>query len=279
VGASRRGGASRGGVGASRRGGASRGGVGASRRGGASRGGVARRAARWRLARRVSASRGGLAPRAAGWRLARRGGASRGGVAPRAAGWRLARRGWAPRAAGWRVARRGGVANVDPGIEGGVPRGRAPLKRRVSSLPALSRRTRHSNVRASPPAPRLATRPGSSPPAPDPLHPPRTHSTDAAVDVRRRGPVASLPPRRHRPVAPLPPRRHRPVAPLPPRRHRPPARVSYSANGRSNSVDSTICVCERVTPGWSRMRSSADSRCDVSRARTWSIALASPATV
>ena len=52
-----------------------------------------------------------------------------------------------------------------------------------------------------------------------------------------------------------------------------------SSNGRSNSVESTICVCVRVTPAWSRIRSSASSRCEVSRARTWSIALASPATV
>ena len=51
------------------------------------------------------------------------------------------------------------------------------------------------------------------------------------------------------------------------------------SNGRSKSVDRTICVCVRVTPGWSRIRSSASSRCDVSRARTWMIALASPATV
>ena len=40
------------------------------------------------------------------------------------------------------------------------------------------------------------------------------------------------------------------------------------SNGRSNRVDRTICVCVRVTPGWSRIRSSASSRCDVSRART-----------
>jgi hypothetical protein len=52
-----------------------------------------------------------------------------------------------------------------------------------------------------------------------------------------------------------------------------------SSKGRSKRVESTIWVCVRVTPGWSRRRSSASSRWAVSRARTCSIALASPATV
>ncbi len=56
-------------------------------------------------------------------------------------------------------------------------------------------------------------------------------------------------------------------------------RDRYSAKGRSNSVDSTTCVCVRVTPGASRRRSSVRSRCSVSRARTCRTALASPATV
>ena len=53
----------------------------------------------------------------------------------------------------------------------------------------------------------------------------------------------------------------------------------YSRKGRSNSVESTICVCVRVIPGRSRRRSSVSSRWGVSRARTWTTALASPATV
>ena len=52
-----------------------------------------------------------------------------------------------------------------------------------------------------------------------------------------------------------------------------------SSNGRSNSVERTIWVCVRVTPACARIRSSASSRCVVSRARTWTIALASPAVV
>ena len=56
-------------------------------------------------------------------------------------------------------------------------------------------------------------------------------------------------------------------------------RPAHPATGRSNRVDSTTCVCVLMIPGVSRMRSSASSRCEVSRARTWMIALASPATV
>ena len=51
-----------------------------------------------------------------------------------------------------------------------------------------------------------------------------------------------------------------------------------SSNGRSNSVEHDLRL-GAVTPGWSRIRSSVSSRCAVSRARTRSIALASPATV
>ena len=40
---------------------------------------------------------------------------------------------------------------------------------------------------------------------------------------------------------------------------------AYST-GRSNSVESTTCVCVRRIPGASRIRSSASSRCSVSRA-------------
>ena len=54
---------------------------------------------------------------------------------------------------------------------------------------------------------------------------------------------------------------------------------SYSRKGRSNSVESTIWVWVRVTPGRSRSRSSVSSRWAVSRARTCTTALASPATV
>ena len=54
--------------------------------------------------------------------------------------------------------------------------------------------------------------------------------------------------------------------------------VRYST-GRSNSVDRTTCVWVRRMPGASRSRSSASSRCSVSRAWRCRIALASPATV
>jgi hypothetical protein len=83
--------------------------------------------------------------------------------------------------------------------------------------------------------------------------PPRTHDGDRAGQPRGRG------------------NRQAPRA-----RDREPA---HSATGRSNRVDSTTWVCVRMIPGVSRMRSSASSRCAVSAARTWRIALASPATV
>ena len=56
------------------------------------------------------------------------------------------------------------------------------------------------------------------------------------------------------------------------------ARLAY-ATGCSNRVESTTWVWVRTTPSASRMRSNAASRWAVSSARTWRIALASPATV
>ena len=69
--------------------------------------------------------------------------------------------------------------------------------------------------------------------------------------------------------------RHGRRAPARPRHGQP----AHPATGRSNRVDSTTCVWVLMIPGVSRMRSSASSRCWVSRARTCRIALASPATV
>ena len=98
------------------------------------------------------------------------------------------------------------------------------------------------------------------------------------VDIETLFPwLAAITPRRSR----YGPSRSR-SPPSPPRRDakRPDgSERAHPAIGRSNSVDSTTCVCVRMIPGVSRMRSSASSRCAVSRACTCRIALASPATV
>ena len=92
------------------------------------------------------------------------------------------------------------------------------------------------------------------------------HARHRADRVHRRG----RPPRAHAGHRRGAPHRRREAARP---RHRQPA---HPATGRSNRVDSTTCVCVRMIPGVSRMRSSASSRCGVSRARTCRIALASP---